>query len=299
MCVFGVVFLLTRILWAEYEETVAEGRGVSSQLDFMRDPARLPGVFQLAGISVVFLPTVRHLVRTNRFGLGDNNRELDKTLVRAGLRPFLPPESLLSLSLLLSVMVGLLMSLSAFILDFGPVAIIFGFLSGSIAGYAVPPVALNQHLSERLSLIEKRLPFAIEFMLLTMEANAAFTTAMEVYCEQFENDPLADELRLTLSDINRGASMQDALTNLERRVGCETLSSFVLATSTGIETGQPIKEVLEIQASVVRQRRYEAAEEIAKKASTKATFPLFLIVLAILLLLLAPVVINLSSSAAL
>jgi hypothetical protein len=51
---------------------------------------------------------------------------------------------------------------------------------------------------------------------------------------------------------------------------------------------------METQADVTRRRRYESAEEIAKKASTKGTFPLFLIVLAILLLLLGPVIVNLT-----
>jgi len=65
----------------------------------------------------------------------------------------------------------------------------------------------------------------------------------------------------------------------------------------GIETGQPIRDILETQASATRQKRYESAEVVAKKASTKATFPLFLIVIAILLLLIGPVIVNLTRSA--
>lgn len=188
------------------------------------------------------------------------------------------------------------MALLAIIFGFGPTGAVFGLISGGLAGMMIPQVMLNQLVVERIGLIEKRLPSAIEFMLLTMEANAAFPFAIAVYCEQFKNEPLADELRASLSDLDKGINLPEAFLNMEKRVGSDELSAFVMAIVTGSETGQPIRDVLETQAATVRQRRYESAEVIAKKASTKATFPLFMIVIAILLLLLGPVVVNLSRS---
>lgn len=296
LCIFAAIYLLMRSALATFNAALLAGRDLAFNFDFVRDDERLPSVFRLQGGSVFLLPIVRYFINTNRFGLRENEKELDKLLVRAGLRPFIPPEAFISVSFLMAIICGGLMCFAAFALGFGPFALAFGFISGGVAGYAIPQLALNQIVTQRVSLIEKRLPFAIEFMLLTMEANAAFPAAVEVYCHQFENDPLAEELISTLSDIDKGVSTQEAFNNMGKRIGSEQLSAFILAVVTGVETGQPMKEVLEMQASATRQMRYESAEEIAKKASTKATLPLFLIVVAILLLLLGPILVNLTRS---
>jgi len=59
-----------------------------------------------------------------------------------------------------------------------------------------------------------------------------------------------------------------------------------------IDDGQPIKEVFKVQASATRQKRYEAAEQFAKAASSQATVPLFLVVLASIAILLGPLLIH-------
>jgi pilus assembly protein TadC len=155
---------------------------------------------------------------------------------------------------------------------------------------------LNQLIAERVALIEKRLPYATGFMLLALEANASLPMAVGVYCDEMEDDPLASELRIVLSDIEKGLSTQEALSGLDERVRVDLLSSFILAVNTGLATGQPLKDIMQTQAAVTRRKRYESAEEVAKQASTKATFPLVLIVLAVLLLLLGPLMLNFSES---
>lgn len=293
---FAAGVLLMHHALGTFQSAVTEGRNESNRLEFVHEDQKLPVIFKLRDFGVLFLPLINSLIRHDRFGLRGRSKELDLSLISAGLRPFLPPESLLSISFLLTFTCGLLMALLAIIFDFGSTGAGFGLISGGLAGMMIPQVMLNQLVVERIGLIEKRLPSAIEFMLLTMEANAAFPFAIAVYCEQFKNEPLADELQATLADLDKGVNLQEAFLNMEKRVGSEELSAFVMAIVTGSETGQPIREVLETQAATVRQRRYESAEVIAKKASTKATFPLFMIVIAILLLLLGPVVVNLSRS---
>jgi pilus assembly protein TadC len=295
-CVFGAVFLVTRSALAAVARTASAGQGIAGQFDYIKETDRLPALFRLQEFSTVFLPLADYLVRANRFRMRDQARTLDHQLVRAGLRPFILPQALVGVALLTALAGGALMCLAALGFGFGGGAAAFGFLSGCLAGYAVPQVYLNHLVSQRVALVEKRLPFAIEFMLLSMEASAAFPTAVEVYCEQFEDDPLSEELRVTLSDIDRGVGLQDAFNNLDRRVGSEHLSAFVLAITIGVETGQPIKDILETQANAARQKRYESAEVVAKKASTNALAPLFMIVIAILLLIMGPVIVNFTRS---
>jgi tight adherence protein C len=165
---------------------------------------------------------------------------------------------------------------------------------GAGAGAYFPIFTVKNLAATRVSLIEKRLPFAIEFLLLAMEANASFLAAVEEYCRQLEEDPLAQELRMLLRDIDHGVRLRDALSQLEKRIESDPLSAFVLAVVTGIETGQPMKEVLKIQADVVRQERYNNAEVIAKTASVRALFPVFIVMIAVFLLLIGPMAIKIA-----
>src|SRR2546423_3384252 len=171
-----------------------------------------------------------------------------------------------------------------------------GILQGGRRGLYLRRVPASGFPMSRVALIENRLPFAAEFMRLAMEANGAFPAAIQVYCDQMPDDPLADGFRIVLMDIESGLSAQAALLQLQARVESEALSAFTLAVTTGLETGQPLKDVLETQADATRQRRFQSAEGIAKTASTRAVFPLFIVVLALLLLLLGPMILKMMRS---
>jgi tight adherence protein C len=62
------------------------------------------------------------------------------------------------------------------------------------------------------------------------------------------------------------------------------------------ERGNPVSEVLQIQAGVSRMRRTVAAEESAAKAGVKMVLPLFLLFGAIMLLVMGPMVLKLAST---
>jgi Flp pilus assembly protein TadB len=168
---------------------------------------------------------------------------------------------------------------------------------GALIGAYFPVFTIKNLADTRISLIEKRLPFAIEFLVLGMEANASFLAAVEEYCRQMAADPLAQELRITLRDIDHGVRLQDGLSHLNERIESDSLSGFVLAVVTGIETGQPMKEVLKTQADVARQERYDNAEVIAKTASVRALFPVFIAMIAIFILLIGSMAIKIARGA--
>jgi tight adherence protein C len=242
---------------------------------------------------VGFLTAIKEWEQTNRFGMAARIATLERQLIKAGLRSRLLPEQMIGAALVSALFFGAFMGLAAIAVGFGLLGALFlGLPVGAVIGFLLPKLLLDNLVANRMSLIEKRLPFASEFMLLTMEANAAFPSAIEVYCEQMPDDPLAEEFRVVLLDIESGLGLQQAMLNLGERIESDSLSGFILAITTGIETGQPIKDVLEVQADVTRQRRYSSAEQVAKTASTRAIFPLFVVMLAALLLLLGPMLIK-------
>jgi pilus assembly protein TadC len=107
-----------------------------------------------------------------------------------------------------------------------------------------------------------------------------------------DDDPLAQEFHLVLNDITAGLGVQNAFVNLGKRIESDQLSALILAITSGLETGQPIAALLAVEADAARLRRYQNAEELAKTAGTRAIFPLFLAVIAIIILVIGPMVLK-------
>ena len=294
-CVMGALYLLT--VWTVRMSTRVYhlSQSVAREPDFSppREIKELPIVSTAAKYGLSFLPMVRRLVSKNRLGVADTLRDFETELIRGGVRHLITPEQLYAATIVSGLFFGLMISLAALVL-LGPIgAIFFGFPSGFIAGFFLPRLLMSAHVTNRIALIEKRLPYAIEFMLLTMEANATFPMALEVYCAQMgDDDPLAQEFRFVLNDISAGLGVQTAFVNLGKRIESDQLSALILAITSGLETGQPIATLLAVEADAARLRRYQNAEEMAKTAGTRAIFPLFLAVIAIILLIVGPMVLK-------
>jgi Flp pilus assembly protein TadB len=294
-CVMGSLYML--VVWTirMSARVYYISQSVAREPDFSppREIKELPVVSTAAKYGLSFLPMVRKLVKKNRLGITDTLHEFETELIRGGVRHLITPEQLYAATIVSGLFFGLMMGLLALVLLGTIGAVFFGFPSGFLAGFFLPRLLMSAHVSNRIALMEKRLPYAIEFMLLTMEANATFPMALEVYCAQLgDDDPLAQEFHLVLNDINAGLGVQTAFVNLGRRIESDQLSALILAITSSLETGQPIAALLAVEADAARLRRYQNAEEMAKTAGTRAIFPLFLAVIAIIILIIGPMVLK-------
>ena len=62
------------------------------------------------------------------------------------------------------------------------------------------------------------------------------------------------------------------------------------------ERGNPLGDVLQIQAETSRQRRSVRAEELASKAGLKMILPMVLLLAAIMLLIIGPLMLSLAQT---
>lgn len=300
ICVFGSLVMLA--IWTIRASTrfYLRGQSVARETDFSppREIKELSIVSTTAKYAVSFLPLVRKWAAKNRLGVADHLRDFDRKLIRGGIRHLISPEQFYAATLAAGCFFGIMLGIAAATL-IGPIfALLIVAPVGFVSGFFLLRLLLTSHVQNRIALIEKRLPYAIEFMLLTMEANATFAMALEVYSSQMdEDDPLAQEFRLVLNDITAGLGVQTAFVNLGKRVESDQLSALVLAITSGLETGQPIAELLAVEADASRLRRYQNAEETAKTAGTRAIFPLFLAVIAIIILLIGPMALKFAEEA--
>jgi len=295
LCSFAALALFVQWLSARLTSSYRGGLEVLSKLDVPSVSVldEVPLGSALNSASVAFLPAIDRLRQSQQLNVPPFLRDCESKLIRAGLRPRLSPEQFLAFSFVSALAIGTAAALLGLLFGTGLAGgIVFVFTPAAFAGFFAPTIVLNNVISNRVSLIQKRLPFAIEFMLLSMEARAAFPAAIEIYCHQMPNDPLAHELEIALRDMRYGISPQEALTNLAARIRSSDVSAFAMAVNTGLDTGQPIKDILQVQSDAARQRRYQSAEEVAKTAATRAIFPLMIVAIAVFMLLLGPLVIR-------
>jgi tight adherence protein C len=108
------------------------------------------------------------------------------------------------------------------------------------------------------------------------------------------DDALVEELRRILQELQLGRTRKQCLTDLAKRAPTNSVNEFVSAMVQAEERGNPVAEVLAIQAGVSRQRRTVQAEEAAAKAGVAMVAPLMLLFLCIMILVVAPMVLKLS-----
>ncbi|MBX3186200.1 MAG: type II secretion system F family protein [Labilithrix sp.] len=168
---------------------------------------------------------------------------------------------------------------------------------GAFGGVA-PFLSVSSAAGERAKAISRRLPSAIDLLALSMSAGLDFPGALRQVVEKSgtPNDPLIEELSLVLQSLKLGRTRRQALEELAERAPIEPVSELVNAVVQAELRGNPLADVLRIQAEVSRQRRTVIAEESAAKAGVSMVLPLVLVFIAILILIAGPMAIRLSQS---
>jgi tight adherence protein C len=177
--------------------------------------------------------------------------------------------------------------------DQGSVLILpFGLVGG-----ALPYMQISGAAEERLKNISRGLPYVIDLMALAMGAGLDFPGAVRQVIEKSSNpdDPLVEECMLILQTLNLGRTRKEALLEFARRAPIEVVKEFTGSVVQAEERGNPVAEVLMIQATASRNRRSVRAEELAAKAGVKIVGPLMLIFFCIMAMILGPALMSISS----
>jgi tight adherence protein C len=157
-------------------------------------------------------------------------------------------------------------------------------------GGLVPSYWLRHRIKKRRERVKNDLPDVLDLMTISVTAGLGLEQAMQVSCARFQS-PVADELRLTLREMELGLSRGDALENMKLRTDIDDLVTFAVVLSQADALGLPIGRVLSAQADEMRDKRRQRAREKAAKVPVKILFPLALCFLpAIMIIVLGPLV---------
>jgi tight adherence protein B len=126
-------------------------------------------------------------------------------------------------------------------------------LVSAIVLSAVPYVYIRMKKKERMNKFEQQLPEGMEFLSRALRAGHAFTGAMKLAAENFD-DPLGTEFDKTLDEINFGISTNEALKNLLNRVDSPDLRYFTVSVILQRETGGNLGEIMDSIARIIRER---------------------------------------------
>lgn len=134
----------------------------------------------------------------------------------------------------------------------------------------------------------RALPTALDLITVCMEAGLSFDSGLAKVVEKTRGT-LSDEFGRVLHEMQIGKARRDALRDMAERLRLRDVSSFVSAIVQADQMGMSLGPVMRAQSEDVRERRRQAAEEMAMKAPIKMLFPLiFCILPATVLVVLGP-----------
>jgi tight adherence protein C len=154
--------------------------------------------------------------------------------------------------------------------------------------FQAPQWSLKSHVTSRLTAVSRRLPYSLEVIVLAMEAGAGFEQSLAILVHQEPNEPLHEEFDQVLRDTQMGLTRREALGAMASRLDTEDLSSLVMAINISDDLGTSLGPTLRTQAEAIRNNRLQRAERMAREAGPKMAMPNTMIMVANVLLILAP-----------
>ncbi|SEE65290.1 DUF5936 domain-containing protein [Streptomyces sp. Ag109_O5-10] len=122
----------------------------------------------------------------------------------------------------------------------------------------------------RKDVIERTLPDFLDVLAVVVGAGLGFRQALDRVATHYEG-PWADELRITLRQMDLGMSRRQAFAELRRRNDSEQVAMFVTALQQGEELGAPIVDTLVALAKDMRRTDAQNARRKAARAVPRAT----------------------------
>jgi tight adherence protein C len=182
-------------------------------------------------------------------------------------------------------------------LQFPPLvsAVVSGAVS-ALLGYFLPLLWLNQRIAARRRQIQRSLAEATDLLTLVVESGMSLDEGLLSITERFHN-ALGDEIGKVLREIRLGRPRMAALEHMADTCGVADLHHLVESIVQSDQMGVPIARLLRVQATEMRRRQRQTAQERAAQASSRMVFPMVGCIFPVLwIVLLGPAIIQILST---
>lgn len=229
---------------------------------------------------------------------GEQDGELIDRVMQAGLyRPqmiAIYQTVRFGLSLVPAVMVFIAFQLSLIPLNW---ALLCG-VGACAFGYMAPSFWLDRKKSARQTSLRRALPDALDVIIICVEAGLSVQAAMAKVSRELStvHPLLAAEMAICHREMQLGATAGEALGRLAQRFDLPEIRSLASVVGQAERFGASIINALRVNGQILREQRFQRAEELAQKAGVKLVFPTIVFIFPALFVVLAgPAVVRIFS----
>jgi tight adherence protein C len=225
--------------------------------------------------------------------------QLRQKLSRAGDPGSLTPAGFQALRYSLGALLAIIGLALGLLLPLQVPALLVAPVSGAVAallGYFLPSLWLEQRISQRRIQIQRSLAEATDLLTLVVESGMSLDEGLLSITERFHN-ALGDEIGKVLREIRLGRPRMSALEHMAETCGVADLHHLVESIVQSDQMGVPIARLLRVQATEMRRRQRQTAQERAAQASSRMVFPMVGCIFPVLwIVLLGPAIIQILKS---
>lgn len=163
-------------------------------------------------------------------------------------------------------------------------------------GFILPNLWIEQRIGQRRREIQKSLAEATDLLTLVVESGMSLDEGLLSITERFHN-ALGDEIGKVLREIRLGRPRMAALESMAESAGVPDLHHLVESIVQSDQMGVPIARLLRVQATEMRRRQRQGAQERAAQASSRMVFPMVGCIFPVLwIVLLGPAIVQVLNS---
>jgi tight adherence protein C len=154
------------------------------------------------------------------------------------------------------------------------------------AGFALPDALLERAARRRHRRLLAALPDALDLLAIGSAAGRGPATGFAEIA-RVGSGPLADELRVTVAELECGCSLAEALLSLRARIPGSEIATLCASIERSRRLGSPLADQLRGQSSSLRRDQRRDVEEHAARAAPKIQLVVALVLVPSVLLMIA------------
>lgn len=156
--------------------------------------------------------------------------------------------------------------------------VLFAAMVAGLLGILIPSMWLDRRVTARQRQLRIAFPDALDLLVVCVEAGLGLAPALQRVADDvmISHPELGTELALVNAEIRAGVERTQALKNLAERTGLADIRGLVTLLVQTMRFGTGVADALRVYSEEFRDKRMQAAEELAAKIGTKMMFPLTL-----------------------
>lgn len=159
-------------------------------------------------------------------------------------------------------------------------------------GFFIPVIILKIKVGDKRKNILKELPDGMDIIAANIESGLSINQAISRYANKNKN-LFSEELQLILQKVQFGRSFEEALRELDVKLGIKEITSFINSFIQAEKTGGNIKKIIKDRAEEIRKKRFQFLKKQAYEAPVKLLIPLILFIFPVIFIVLfGPVIIK-------